>query len=103
MATAEAATTTETYSDRIKASLDALAKCGVTEEQVRVKARLNPAEWERFTQSPERISTIEFVDLAEALFVDITYLLTGDRSQMVAFSPCGWEHIIRGAYSEIEG
>lgn len=102
MATAEAATTTETYSDRIRASLDALAKYGVTEEQVRVKAHLSPTEWEQFKASPDGMSTIVLLGLAEALFVDFAYLITGDRSQMVAFSARSWTGVVRGAYPEIE-
>lgn len=102
MATAEAAITTETYSDRIRAALGTLARFGVTEEQVRAKANLSAAEWERFKESPEDMSTIELLGIAEALFVDFAYLITGDRSQMVAFSARSWTGVIRGSYPEIE-
>jgi hypothetical protein len=102
MVTVETPTVPADYSARVRASLDALAKYGVTEEQVRLKVHMSPGAWKQFTQSPEGISTIEFVGLAEALFVDLTYLLTGDRSRMVRFSPCTWAAMVKVQYPESE-
>jgi hypothetical protein len=102
MAATEAPAVPAGYSDRIRTSLDALAKHGVTEEQVRLKVNMSPAEWERFTQSPEGIKTIEFVSLAEALFVDLHYLITGSRDRMVRFSPCTMTAMVKFQYPESE-
>jgi hypothetical protein len=102
MTTAEAAAVPANYSDRVRGSIDALARFGVTEEQIRVRANLSPVEWERFKASPEGMSTIELVSLAEALFVDIAYLVTGDSRYMVTFSAHSWTSVLRSSYPEIE-
>lgn len=87
---------------RIRKALDALAEHGVTEKQVQAATGISDELWARFTNpdNPDLagIRMRELVMLADALFQDAAYLLTGDRAHSVQYSPCTLVAMIGGRY-----
>lgn len=90
------------YRERFQTALSALDGYGVSEEMVREKSGFPPARWEQVKISFSGCRTIELIHLADALFVDFAYLLSGDDQNRVKFSPCSWLSIIHSAYPQRE-
>lgn len=90
------------YRERFQTALTALGRHGVNEEMVRTKSGLPPARWEQAKVSLSGCRSIELINLAEALFVDSIYLLSGDDQYRIKFSPCSWTAIIHSAYPQRE-
>ena len=92
----------QTPGARIRKALDALAEHGVTEKQVQAAAGINDDLWGRLI-SPDNtelagIRMRELGMLADALFLDAAYLLTGDRAHSLQYSPCTLVAMIGGRY-----
>lgn len=92
-----------TVSSRIKVALEALSRYGITEDQVQVKSRFSDEQWARFTADLAGIKTVELVLLAEALMLDVTYLLNGDDRYRVRYSPCTLQAMIAAEYQLVPG
>lgn len=99
--------TLSTSTSRIRGALNNLTRHGVSEEMVRENSHLSPELWQRFavstTDTPaslDGIKMLEVVYLADALLVDVNYLITGDRSDSIRYSPCGLAQIIAGRYPD---
>lgn len=101
-ATAVAEEQTQTPGARIRKALDALAEHGVTEKQVQAATGISDELWAQFTNPDNAeltgIRMRELVMLADALFLDAAYLLTGDRSRNLRYSPCTLVAMIAGRY-----
>lgn len=93
---------TQTPGARIRKALDALAEHGVTEKQVQAATGISDELWAQFTNPDNAeltgIRMRELVMLADALFLDAAYLLTGDRSRNLRYSPCTLVAMIAGRY-----
>lgn len=102
-------TTHSTVTSRVRAALNTLARHNVTEEQVRELSRLSPERWELFATGtatgtatiPANLDGIKLVELAtlsDALVLDTTYLMNGDRAYSIRYSPCGLANLIASRY-----
>lgn len=98
-------TTHSTVTSRVRAALNTLARRNVTEEQVRELSRLSPERWELFATGtatiPANLDGIKLVELAtlsDALVLDTTYLMNGDRAYSIRYSPCGLANLIASRY-----
>jgi hypothetical protein len=92
----------ETAGGRIRKALDALSRHGVTEKQVQTKSELSDERWAHFTDTEKAglpgIRTVELAMLADALMLDATYLLNGERTYSVKYSPCTLKAMIADRY-----
>jgi hypothetical protein len=92
----------ETFGGRMRKALDNLARHGVTEDQVQAKSGLGDERWAELTAAETaempRISSYELARLADGLVLDAIYLLNGDRTYSVKYSPCTLTAIIGGRY-----
>jgi hypothetical protein len=92
----------QTAAGRIRKALDALARHGVTEGQVQDRSGLSDERWTELTTAETsempRISSLELARLADALVLDVIYLLNGDRTHSVKYSPCTLTALISGRY-----
>lgn len=92
----------ETAGGRIRKALDTLAQHGVTETQVQAQSGLSDERWVGLTTAEtvelRRISSLELARLADALVLDAIYLLNGDRTHSIKYSPCTLTALIAGRY-----
>ncbi|KIA73454.1 hypothetical protein ANMWB30_23810 [Arthrobacter sp. MWB30] len=91
-----------TVSGRVGRALAILATYGITPYDVQAKSELSDIKWVYITTSDSAeltgLSSLEAVFLAEALMLDVTYLLDGDRIYSVRFSPCTFEAMLLAEY-----
>ncbi len=90
-----------TVGQRVQESLFRLSHYGVTAEDVQSKCRFSNALWARVTSPDvalEDIETIELACLADALLLDTTYLISGDRRYSVQHSPFSLARIVDVRY-----
>jgi hypothetical protein len=92
----------KTAGGRIRKALAALAQHGVTETQVQDRSGISDERWEELTtteaETIPRISSYELASLADALVMDPAYLLSGDRTYSLKYSPCTLTAVIAGRY-----
>jgi hypothetical protein len=92
----------ETFAGRIRKALETLAQHGITETQVQSRSGFSDERWAELTalenvQAPQ-LRLRELHILADVLVLDPTFLLSGDRTYSVKYSPCTLTAMIGGKY-----